>query len=494
MWDKVKLLLDGIEYKEIYDDIDELKTSALFQSRKLKGVILDEEKLMYDAKFHDSFAESLEGGEKDPSIELFHRLFSATINTCHVAHLKRIGKIKDDEERTRMRRLSRNWGEIGRRMSKNITGTILRSVAIKCMELSVKINPENADSWHNLGWEYYYTGDFDKASEAFKKNLEIEEKIEKRYSHLSKIGLGKIEEAREKPTLAAELLKDGVSLFLDLYAQKDPQKAFTSTMKTVGSIADLGFIDSDINRKVTLFKYALEVNRKALEILEKTGSNEIATTEFVAEKTLVLKRQIIQLESYLKGLEKAFQLETINVGKSFDEIILTHLTDLKKHIRSTEEEIEILASEVSQKAENYILFKQLFESHFDYKMEKLRSNKNLLLELLDNILGVCMKIATRESPFETSARIFQYCQAYCKEFLGEEYRVEFINVFNGHIVASFSKIVLGDEYKLGPIESESELTILVNEFKSTFGKLGAKVPSIDEINEAVRMRKRGQKI
>jgi 3-phosphoglycerate kinase len=193
-------------------------------------------------------------------------------------------------------------------------------------------------------------------------------------------------------------------------------------------------------------------------------------------------------------LEKAFQLETIKVGKSFDEIILTHLADLKKQIRSTEEEIEILASEVSQKPENYILFTQLFESHFDYKMEKLKSNKHLLLDLLDNILSVCMKKATRDCPFEISAKVFQFCQAYCRDLYGEEGRREFINIFNERIVPRFSKIVLGDEYKLGPIESESELALLMNEFGSTFGKLGARVPSIDEINEAVRMRKRGQKV
>ena len=224
------------------------------------------------------------------------------------AYLLGIGKIKDDKKRTRMLRLSREWGKTGRKMSQNLVGAILHRVAIKCLELSVKIDPENADSWHNLGWEYYYTRDLDNAVDAFKKNLEIEEKTEKKYSHLSKIGLGKIYKEREKPTLAAELLKDGVSLFLDLYAQKDPKRTFTYAMKTVDSIADLGFIDGDIKRKVTLFKYALEVNRKALETLQKIESKEVATTEFVAEKTLVLKRQITQLESYLMGLEKTFRL------------------------------------------------------------------------------------------------------------------------------------------------------------------------------------------
>lgn len=507
MWYEVRQLLDEINYEEIEDGLGEFKISALCQSlnlrpentsarealRKLvKDATPDGVISKYEASYHHRFAESLKREEKDPLIEVFHRLFSAAINTSHVVHLIRIGKIKD-EKRVRMQRLSREWGTTGRMLTQNLEGASFHRMAIKCLELSVEIDPENAGSWHNLGWEYFYNGDFDKASEAFKRNLEIEEKAEKKYSHRSKIGLGKIEEARKKPILAAELLKDGISLFLDLYAQKDPQKAFNDTMKTVGSIADLGFIDSDINRKVTLFKYALEVNRKALEILQKTESNEIATTEFVAEKTLVLKRQITQLESYLKGLEKAFQLETIKVGKSFDEIILTHLTDLKKHIRCTEEEVEILAFEVNQKPMNYISFKQLFESHFDYKMEKLKSNKYLLLDLLDNILGACMKKATRDSPFEISAKVFEFCQAYCRELYGEEGLRDFINVFNERITSSFSKIVLGVEYKLGPIESESELTLLVGEFESNFAKLGARVPSIDEINEAVRMRKRGRK-
>ena len=493
MFDNVKLRLDHVDVRTIgcdISDLNDLKSSALCQSYNLKRDF--EHQNEYGAKHHITRAQAALRMQT-PLLEAFHRIFAATINTVTVARQIKKGELKGNEKQERIIRLSEEWGKTGRRISKCLI-IEPHSVAIRCFELSVKINPENLDSWHNLGWEYFYEGKYDEALKAFRKNLEIEEKTEKKYCHFSKIGLGKIEEARGKPAIAAELLKDGVSLFLDLYAQKDPQQAFTHTMKTVGSIADLGFIESDIDRKVTLLKHALEVNRKTLAMLETTESKEIASTEFVTEKTLVLKRQITQLESYLKGLEKAFQLETINVGKSFGEIILTHLTDLKKHIRSTEEEIEILASEVSQKAENYILFKQLFESHFDYKMEKLRSNKNLLLELLDNILGACMKMATRESPFEASARVFQYCQAYCKEFLGEECRVEFINVFNGHIVASFSKIVLGEEYKLGPIESESELTLLVNEFKSTLGKLGARVPSIDEINEAVRMRKRGQKI
>lgn len=509
MWYGVKLLLDRLEKEEICEDLKEFKISALCRSliitygkqivaeaalKKIVGdTTFDWRKSKYTAEYHHQTAELLAYAEEKPLIEAFHRLFSATINACHVAHLIRIGKIKEDEKRTRMQRLSREWGKIGRRMTQNLAGAILHRVAIKCLELSVRMDPENAASWHNLGWEYYYTHDLDKAFEAFKKNLQIEEKTEKKYSHLSKIGLGKIYEEREKSILAAELLKDGVSLFLDLYAQKDPKRAFTYAMKTVDNIADLGFIDENIKRKVTLFRYALEVNRKALETLHKIESKKTASTDFVTEKTLVLKRQIIQLESYLKGLEKAFQLETITIGKSFDEIILSHLTNLKEHIRSIDEEIAILASEVSRKLMNYISFKQLFESHFDYKMEKLKSNKYMLLDLLDNILSTCMKKATRDSPFKISAHVFEFCQAYCKELYGEEGRREFINIFNERVMSRFSKIVLGEEYKLGPIKSESELALLISEFESTFGKFGAKVPSINEINEAVRKRKRGQK-
>jgi hypothetical protein len=46
--------------------------------------------------------------------------------------------------------------------------------------------------------------------------------------------------------------------------------------------------------------------------------------------------------------------------------------------------------------------------------------------------------------------------------------------------------VLGDEYKMGPIESDEELKTLLREFERTFGELGVKIPLLDEIGDEIK--------
>lgn len=76
-----------------------------------------------------------------------------------------------------------------------------------------------------------------------------------------------------------------------------------------------------------------------------------------------------------------------------------------------------------------------------------------------------MRKTTRDFPFEISAKVFEFYQAYCRESYTEEGQREFINIFNERITSRFSKIVLGEEYKLSPIESKSELALLMSEFE-----------------------------
>jgi tetratricopeptide (TPR) repeat protein len=145
--------------------------------------------------------------------------------------------------------------------------------------------------------------------------------------------------------------------------------------------------------------------------------------------------------------------------------------------------LEAIRKPKDQMHNEVILFKQLLESYSDYKADELESNrrKRLLFNLFDELLGTFMREATRDSPFEIPAKVFQFSQACCEELYGEEGRRQFTDIFNERILSRFSSITLGDRYKLGPIESERELALLLSEFERNFGELGARVPSIDEI-------------
>ena len=49
--------------------------------------------------------------------------------------------------------------------------------------------------------------------------------------------------------------------------------------------------------------------------------------------------------------------------------------------------------------------------------------------------------------------------------------------------------MFGDEYDLGPIKSEEELIAILNKYEEAFGKMGVKIPKLDEIKNECESNK-----
>lgn len=508
MFYKVHLLLNGVDSRAIcanIDDFDDLRTSVccqsfiLYRNGPARGAIeeiahacntsIAEILKKYDVKYH-IFRAQQASQSGSLILEIFNRIFATAFNTLKVADCIRKGTLRGNEKLERILRLSEEWGKTGRRISKIPVGGIQHLLAIRCFQLSVKFNPENIGSWHNLGWEYFYDsikrGDsfdlatLEKAHGAFKKNLELEENGEKKYSHRSRIGIGKIFEAKGDATSAAKSFKEGASLCVDLYAQKDPQKTVDDLIKTADSLRDLRLLNLSKDDEIAFLRDALDLYKKALEISQGIEPSN-GEASLIKEKVLLFENHIIATETRLREVEKALPALTLKPEKSLDEI-------LSSPFKSKIEKIDDIALQITKKPDDYDLFKRVFHCEFSY-FDKLEHRENVLAHTLDRLVSLSMKQARKDSPFENSAKIFHSCQIYCRDLYGEEAKREFINMFNERMILRFAKIALGIEYKIGPIKSEEELNSLLKEFGKTFGKLGAKTPSLEEINKAIEKKK-----
>jgi len=507
IWHKVRSLLDPLnprdfegDFGDVHAQLKDLKNSALLMSSKK----LDEITARECARYHRDLADLLQEENRSPVLEIFHRLFSASIYSLIVDHLVREGKRKGDEKRMTLKRLSTEWGLMGRRVSKDLIAKIPHKVAIRFFELSVKIDPENNASWNNLGWEYFYDAikrghhyDFlglDKAYDAFNKPLEIEEKSEKKYSYArsAKIGIGKVHEAYGNATSAAKEFKEASRLFKDLNTQEDAAKTVDNLIKTADSLRELRFLDLAKDEEIAFLKDALDMRKKALGISQKFAlPND--QVNLIREKVLVCEEQVKDLETQMRDVEKTLRPEVLKPGRSIDET-------LSSHFESVDERISDVVSLIADDPENYNLFRQLFEERvrdIDARARAYARSQDSLIHLLDRIVSFSLKQATRESPFDVPAKLFQLCKSYCRdiaskgreqEFVGLEQ--EFFSLFDERMINRFGKIVLGIEYKMGPIASEEELISLLNEFTEHFGKLGARTPSLDEINEVTKRKRR----
>jgi tetratricopeptide (TPR) repeat protein len=328
-WYGVKILLDDVKPKWIDKKyLKEFKISALCQSinnkkntdaenalKRLTELPFDEIKEIYTAKNH--YEKSLKEENKGKILEIFHRIFSAAINTMIVTGEIRDGGLNPEEEKEKLQRLSREWGETGIIASK-FSAKFTHKVAIKCFELSLTSNLNNFASWHNLGWENFNDGRFDDAYNAFEKNLEIEEKNKEWiYSPLSKIGIGKIYEERGNVVAAAKCFKDGANLCMKLYSERDPQRVIDSLMQTGKSLEILCSLLIERDKKIGFLKDAIKEYKKALDI--SLDSNNIESqTILVQEKIESLGKKIEWLEE--TGIYPKMSLSKI-LEASLDELL-----------------------------------------------------------------------------------------------------------------------------------------------------------------------------
>jgi len=345
-WYKVKELLSNLDPELVGISIDyfnDLKISSLYQAinldennwaakqdlRELTDISLDKirEEKKYTAKYHENCAELLK--DKKHILEVFHRLFSASIHSwIFVQHL-RAGNVKRGQEGGNKWVLSGRWGIAGKRIVEDFIAKIPHRIAVKCFEFSVFFNPDNSDSWHNLGWEYFHDGKLGQARDAFEKNLKIEEERNKiRNSHLSKIGIGKIYQERKDAITAANWFKEGAELCIEFYAKDDPQKTVDQLIKTNESLKDLVVLTIPEDKKIEIMKDALGLSDRALKI-----SESAQLTDFQR----LLQDGIKWLEREIRWVKGKKMLPAM----SLDEILDTSLVTLLS-IESEPERVETL--------------------------------------------------------------------------------------------------------------------------------------------------------
>ena len=351
-WYQVGMLLDGIDTRDRkFNEADkkELILSSLTQSIKLDTSNQDAKQKMtkltnepydtlkekYTIKYHRQCANSLQNINKNPIMEIFHRIYASTINTMTSIHKINVDStIKPKEKKQWMYSLSDEWGRIGWRthnINEEHTIKIPHHVAEKCFELSVKLRPNNSTSWHNLGWVRYYiglyTGDngyYSKAREAFNESIRLEENGEKEKNHipLSKIGIGKTYEAEGDATSAEKWFRDSATICTELHGESN--EAVESLVKTAEGLEHLRFLNVSDDKKIRFMKNSLEIYKKALEMAQKINPTDQQTL-LLREKVRLLEKQIIRAETVQEEkshgvVTAAPHVEALSPKKSVDEI------------------------------------------------------------------------------------------------------------------------------------------------------------------------------
>jgi len=318
-WYNIKTLLDDLDPKYIGGDLRDLKISALHHSLRLNpanevaeqdlreltgGAFPRIEETRYTARYHENYAESIKNQKQ--VLEVFHRSFSALIHTMRFSyHLRRGDIVLENEER---KILSWRWGILGKRISNDFVSMIPNKIVMKCFEFSVFFRPDNLDSWYNLGWQCLFEGRFDKALEAFSENLKLEEeKGRRKYSHLSKIGIGKMHEERGDAISAADWFKEGAKLCIEMYAKEDPPRGVELLTKTADSLRDLSLLDIPVDKKTEFIKDAIETHRKAIEISASANLDDVQT--LLQNKVRLLEKQVAWMLG--KKLQPVMHLDEI---------------------------------------------------------------------------------------------------------------------------------------------------------------------------------------
>jgi len=140
---------------------------------------------------------------------------------------------------------------------------------------------------------------------------------ESKYSHFSKIGIGKLYVAQGNVPLAEKWLKEGLNDCITFYLESIPQRVIDVLVETAESLRKLGELDN-ANRGHFL-KEALELYRKAREI-SATKINPSGGQTRVLEKTI----KLLDIHYVLVGERKL----KVNPNMALDEILSSKLIDL----------------------------------------------------------------------------------------------------------------------------------------------------------------------
>jgi Tfp pilus assembly protein PilF len=177
-------------------------------------------------------------------------------------------EIREDKEK-----LSDQWGVIGFFLNEINKVSLIKisfEVLIECFQHSVNLNDKNDRSWSNLGWQFYYKRELDKAEYAFKNSLALNKN-----NSYSLTGLGKIAEQRGERNLAKTYYEQASELIKQSELNsKDKAKGL---MNIANNLIGLGFIGDTFEMYETI-KQSLTERQKILMGAKKRFIGEILST------------------------------------------------------------------------------------------------------------------------------------------------------------------------------------------------------------------------
>lgn len=440
----------------------------------------------YNLQYHQEKA-NLFGKDENHLLRIFNQIYSITIFTSTSYYRLNKDIFLNSKDRRKIKyKLSHDWSKIGeeiKKINEVYVTKIPYTTVEKCCEISIKIRTNNSAAWHHLGWACYYIGLFnddtsyyEKAKKAFNSCIKIEEeKDDIKYSYTSKIGIGNVFEKQGDLLTAKNWFNGAIN-------QKDSfgltEKDMDLLLKTAKKMEYLRFSSSSKNEEVEFMRDTLAIYSKALSICRKSNltDHEIILLD---EKIRLLKKQILRAEKSVQECDIIYR-EKMSSEDSLDEMFQFELEEIVP-ATSIMGKIKKIILCINKNSEDYNAFEKLFRSEFAKRL----SSKNYIENILYKLVSFDMKIASINSPFEQSAKTFQFCQRLCKELYGEEQAKNFMDIFNDRAIPRFRRIFMGDEYKMGPLNSKNEKEYVLAEFTKAFGEMGAKIPSLSEIEEEI---------
>lgn len=379
-WYSIKLMLDEIEQKVTRGNLKDLKVSALYHSlmldetneivqhamAEIEGTDFREiGETQCTSKYHENRAESID--QEQIVDALLERIFAALIQTKDFFYHLRRGDIHNEKDQRYG--LSSKWSEIGWRISSDLLSIVPRELAARFFELSILFRDDSAASWYNLGWEYLQERKADSALKALIKSMELEkDQGQKRYSHLSRIGIGKIHKEKGNFVFALKNFKEASNLLKEL-GKTDPREAASLLIETAENLKDLASCATETDTRTEILKEALKTYNRSLEISQEAQLTTLLGTLF---------RKISWSENWIQWSEE----ETMPPLTSLSTLLKTSLVSLL-HLETDPERIETLY----QRASAFYRMKE-YEKANEYEDKILRMDPTNILAYINKATGL----------------------------------------------------------------------------------------------------------
>jgi len=397
-WYSIKLMLDDIGQKATGGNLKDLRVSALYHSlmldetneivqhamAEIKGTDFQEiGETQYTSKYHENRAESI---DQEQIVDvLLERIFAALIWTKDFYYHLRRGDIRN--EKIQRYDLSSKWSEIGWRISSNLLSTVPREMAARFFELSISFRDDSAASWYNLGWEYLQERKADSALKALTKSMELEkDQGQKRYSHLSRIGIGKIHKEKENFAFAFKSFKEASNLLKE-FGKTDPREAASLLIETAENLKDLASCATETDTRTGILKEALETYNRALEISQEAKLITLLGTLF---------RKISWSKNWIQWSEE----ETMSPLTPLSTLLKTSVVSLLS-IETDPERIETL----HQRASAFSNLKE-YEKANEYEDKILRIEPTYILAYINKAINL-RKLGKYDEALECSDKALE---------------------------------------------------------------------------------------